>query len=121
MHIIYLVIALLFNALANILMKLANVKNVLPPDASLMDKVTGLYLSWPFLVGLAAFGMNLLFYTQALNKMSLSVAYPIMTGSGFAIIGLAGYWMFSERLTLVQTAGIFLILIGITLIAQQSA
>ena len=119
MHIVFLLTALLLNAVANILMKLANVKNILPPDASMMDKLSGLYLSWPFLAGLAAFGLNLLFYTQALNKMSLSVAYPIMTGSGFVIIGLAGYFLFAEKLSFPILAGMTLILAGIILISRN--
>jgi multidrug transporter EmrE-like cation transporter len=121
MHVLYLVIALVFNALANILIKLANTTSTVADTAPLVQKVTGLYLSWPFIAGLCAFGLNLLFYTQALHSMQLSVAYPIMTGSGFAIIGAAGYFLFAERLTFVQMAGIGLILIGIVLVAQQGS
>ncbi|MBN1296752.1 hypothetical protein JXA80_08215 [bacterium] len=121
MHIVFLVIALLFNALANILMKLANVRSTLPIDASPVDRITGLYLSWPFLAGLACFGLNLICYTQALSRMNLSVAYPVMVGAGFAIIGGASYFMFNERLTVLQYVGILLILAGVTLVARHPA
>ncbi len=119
MHFIYLIIALVLNAIANILMKLANVRCSLPPTAPTHDKIIELYLSWPFLTGLCAFGLNLLFYTQALNKMALSIAYPLMTGTGFAIIGIFEYFIFSQRLSLLQIFGIILILIGIILVAQK--
>jgi multidrug transporter EmrE-like cation transporter len=118
-HIVYLIIALSLNALANILMKYANISNRTVASASTAEKITGLYLTWPFLIGLAAFGMNVIFYTQALAKMPLAVAYPIMTGTGFAIICLASYFLFSERLTILQLLGIFLIFVGIILVAQQ--
>jgi multidrug transporter EmrE-like cation transporter len=121
MHIVYLIIALVFNAFANIMMKMANTMNMLPENAEFWEKVTGLYFSWPFLTGLVAFGLNLLFYTQALNKMALSVAYPIMTGAGFTLIGIAGYYLFSEKLTTVQILGILCVFIGIILIARPSA
>lgn len=120
MHYIHLIIALLFNAFANIMMKMANTTCTVNQDAGFFEKLSGFYLSWPFLSGLFAFGLNLLFYSQALNKMPLSVAYPIMTGSGFTIIGLAGYYLFSEKLTPVQIVGIFMIFLGIILIARPS-
>ena len=120
MYIVFLIIALLFNALANILMKAANFHCSLPADPTSFDKLKGLYLSWPFITGLAAFGLNLLFYTQALNKMDLSIAYPIMTGSGFVIIGIAGYFLFNERLTSGQMIGITCILAGIVLVARHA-
>ncbi|HPQ40249.1 MAG TPA: SMR family transporter [bacterium] len=120
MHILFLGIALVFNALANILMKLANVRCTLPPEPTLIDKLTGLYLSWPFLGGLVLFGLNLVFYTQALGKMNLSIAYPIMVGTGFAIIGLTSYFLFHERLSVLQVTGILLILIGVILVARHT-
>lgn len=120
MHIVFLTIALIFNALANILMKLANIRCELPSEPTFFDKFTALYLSWPFLGGLVLFGLNLLFYTQALAKMNLSVAYPIMVGTGFAIIGVTSYFLFQERLSLLQVTGIVLILIGVTLVAQHA-
>ncbi|MBN1552376.1 hypothetical protein JW979_12960 [bacterium] len=121
MHIAFLVIALLFNALANLLMKKAavNAEMNLPPNPLLIDRLFHYYLSWPFITGLTAFGLNLLCYTQALAKIKLNVAYPIMTGSGFAIIGIAGYFLFeNESLRPIQIIGIAMILIGITLVAQ---
>ncbi len=120
MHIIFLILALLFNAMANILMKIASTRGSLPDNAALSDKLVSIYLSWPFLGGIILFGMNLLFYTFALSKMNLSVAYPIMVGSGFTIIGIASCLLFNERLSALQMSGLFLILVGVALVAQTS-
>lgn len=120
MHFVFLVIALVFNALANILMKLANIRSIADHNGTLSERIAGIYLSWPFIGGLFLFGLNLLCYTFALSKMHLSVAYPIMVGSGFVIIGISSYFLFNERLTPFQIAGTFLILIGVTLLAYQS-
>jgi multidrug transporter EmrE-like cation transporter len=120
MHIVFLVIALVFNALANILMKLANLRGIADHNSTLSDRITGVYFSWPFITGLFLFGLNLLCYTFALSKMHLSVAYPIMVGAGFAIIGISSYFLFNERLTPFQITGTFMILIGVTLLAYQS-
>ena len=119
MHYIFLVIALIFNALANILMKLANVKGITDHNCTLTERIINVYLSWPFIGGIVLFGLNLLCYTFALSKLSLSIAYPIMVGSGFVIIGISSYFIFGERLTYVQIAGTFLILMGVILLAYQ--
>lgn len=52
--------------------------------------------------------------------MNLSVAYPIMVGVGFTIIGIVSCLVFHERLSALQMTGLFLILIGVTLVAQTS-
>jgi multidrug transporter EmrE-like cation transporter len=119
MHIVFLLFALTFNAAANILMKLASVKNAAAVHGGLPDRIVNLFLSWPFLSGLVLFGLNLLCYTIALSKMHLSVAYPIMVGSGFAIIGITSYFLFHERLSVLQVVGTVFILIGVSLLATQ--
>jgi len=120
MHAVFLVVALIFNALANILMKLANVRSNLPANASIMEKIVSIYFSIPFIGGLFLFALNLFFYTYALSKMNLSVAYPIMVGAGFTIIGVSSYFIFNERLSAIQVTGILLILIGVTLVAHHT-
>lgn len=120
MHYVFLVIALIFNALANILMKLANVRGITDHNCTLSERISGVYLSWPFIGGIVLFGLNLICYTFALSKMQLSVAYPIMVGSGFAIIGVSSYFLFNERLTPMQITGTLLILLGVILLAYQS-
>lgn len=120
MHILFLIFALMFNAMANILMKLASVKSSALDNAGLADRVFSLYLSWPFITGLILFGLNLLCYTVALSKMHLSVAYPIMVGTGFAIIGITSYFLFHERLSFAQVVGTVFILVGVTLLASNT-
>lgn len=120
MHVIFLIMALVFNAMANILMKVASSRGGLAENASITDKLSVIYLSWPFIGGLCLFGLNLLCYTFALSRMNLSVAYPIMVGVGFTIIGIASCLVFHERLSALQMMGLFLILIGVTLVAQTS-
>ncbi|MBN1878886.1 hypothetical protein JW823_02150 [bacterium] len=121
MHVLFLTMALVFNAMANILMKVASSKGALPGNATITEKLFGIYLSWPFAGGLVLFGLNLLCYTFALSRMNLSVAYPIMVGVGFTIIGIASCFFFQERLSLIQMMGLLLILVGVTLVAQTSS
>ncbi|MGB3974985.1 MAG: SMR family transporter [bacterium] len=101
-------------------MKFANIRGITDHNSTLSARLTGVYLSWPFISGIVLFGLNLLCYTFALSKMQLSVAYPIMVGSGFAIIGVSSYYFFGERLTPVQIFGTLLILLGVISLAYQS-
>lgn len=101
-------------------MKYASVAYCESPDAPWLLRVAGFYLTWPFLLGLTAFGLNLMFYTQALKVLPISIAYPVMTGAGFVFIGITGVYLFSEKLQNIQLAGIGLIFLGIILITQTS-
>ncbi len=118
MHYIFLIAALIFNAVANILMK-AGMRNA-PAVTDTMSTIKHYLTSWPLLLGIVLFAINILAYTQALSKIPISVAYPIMAGTGFAIISAAGYFLFSEKLSSIQIIGIVCILIGIILVARQS-
>lgn len=116
---LYIVIALILNATANILMKFG---------ASKMGDIKGLGLfeiilkmiSNPFLVtGVVFFVLNLLFYVMGLTKINLSIAYPIMTSGGFLIISIFSFIYFRESLSFLQILGIIMIVVGITLVAYN--
>lgn len=121
-----LIAALLFNATANLLMKIG-MKAVAESGGVLRDGVGGavrlVLTSVPLVVGLTCFALNAVFYMYALQSKSLkiSIAYPIMVGGGFALIALVAHWHPSllERLTVVQMIGVAMILGGIVLVASQ--
>jgi len=114
-------VAVVFNALANILMKASSI----PENAglwsvsSLPEPLRGL-LNPYFLGGLAAFGLALIGYKFVLGKgLKLSLAYPVFTSSGFILVLLASAYFFKERLNWVQWMGIGFIMIGVWLTALQ--
>jgi spermidine export protein MdtJ len=115
---LFLCVALALNAIANILIKLAATKT-----GSGGDGVTGalaLYLSPWFIGGITCFGLNLMAYSLALQKIPLTVAYPIMVGSGYVIMVLVSRSFLGETLTWVQMIGAVLILAGLVLILPRS-
>lgn len=115
-HYALLTLALVLNAAANVFMKAGmRAAGRLAAEASLLDK----YVLNPFLwAGLTSFAVALVFYTLALAKMPLSLAYPIMTTVGFAIVLTASAIFFEERLNTVQYVGIGLIAVGVWLAAR---
>ena len=112
-----LVTAIVFNAGANILLKLG-MQNA--PEISqvglkgmLINSITSLYV-W---LGLFSFGIAFVFYSVVLSKMKLSVAYPIMTSAGFAIVTVFAVFLFDERLSWLKTTGLVVIAVGIWLVS----
>src|SRR5262245_5684270 len=125
-YFIALIIALLFNACANLLMK-AGAKSVADAGGmtrnGLLGTITSVMTTPHLLLGLAFFALNALFYMYALQSRALkiSIAYPIMVGGGFALIALVARFHpgFAERLTGLQMVGVALILLGIILVASR--
>lgn len=111
-YIVALVAALVLNATANLLIKVsANAGSVLAGGG-----IRSLATNWLFVVGLVCFGLNLVAYQFALQKLPISVAYPIMVTCGYAIIVVVASMM-GERLVPVQWVGVALILLGASLMS----
>jgi len=79
------------------------------------------YLSPWFALGLAAFGMGVLLYGQALRHIPIVLAYPIQVGACVLIIAIFAVGMFGEKLGLTDLLGIALILSGIGLLGRMAA
>lgn len=113
------VVALFFNALANILIKASS----LGDKTDAVPGIEGLVRSFlhpVFFAGIASFGIALLGYRWVLGKgLKLSLAYPVFTSAGFIIVLLASTFLFKEKLNWSQWAGILLIVAGVWLTAGE--
>ncbi|MCS7206269.1 MAG: SMR family transporter [Leptospiraceae bacterium] len=110
---IVLIVAILLNAFANVFLKASAIYE---NDGSLIKKIFNLWL----ILGILSFGLAFLFYRYVLKEIPLSIAYPIMTTSGFAVVLLVSRFLFHEKLALVQWIGIGFLILGIWLIASKS-
>jgi multidrug transporter EmrE-like cation transporter len=118
LHHLALIFALLANASANILIKSGTRKLALEnlgPGQVLAQILT----SVPVMAGILLFGVNVLSYAYALNKIPLSQAYPIMTSVGFLIVVSASVFLFGEVLDKYHVLGLALILAGVLLISSR--
>ncbi len=107
--------AVVFNALANVLMKAGARHLGQGMGVGLLRHALGdAYL----LLGIISFAVALGGYTLALTRLQLSVAYPLMTGIGFLIVAIAGAMLFGERLVPLRVVGMAVILLGIILVAR---
>lgn len=117
MTILLLVLAIIFNATANILMKLG-AKQMGSVGVNL-DSVKA-FVTNPFIwAGLVSFGLALMFYTYVLTKMNLSVAYPLITSLGFLIVVSFSVFYLHESVNWMHMLGLVLVLAGLFLITQR--
>jgi small multidrug resistance pump len=67
------------------------------------------------MVGLGLYGLAAFFYIFALRKIPVTVAFPSVALS-YAAIAVLGYLVLREPLSMVQIAGIALIMAGVVLV-----
>lgn len=110
---IFLILAIIFNAGANILMKAGVSHDPVKIESGFSAFILSYLTNWQLMTGLAFFGVALIFYTKALEKFNLSIAYPLMTSCGLIIVTLWSVLVFQEKLNFYQTGGLFMIIGGI--------
>ena len=117
---VFLTAALLLNACANVLIKYSMSRAVAPlvPVHGTALAAAAPFLSWSYLLALVCFGANLVCYSLALRSLKLSLAYPLMVSLGYLVILAFGWFLFAERLTIVQYVGIGLVLAGFWLVVR---
>ena len=71
---------------------------------------------WPTVVLVLAYFTCFLALTRALRVIPISVVYAIWSGVGIALITVAGWRLFGQRLALGEIGGIALILAGVVVI-----
>lgn len=59
-----------------------------------------------------SYALGFVFYSLALQRMQMSLAYPLMTAVTTAVIALTGYLVWQESLGLVKCLGILFVVIG---------
>jgi len=125
-YVIALIIALALNAAANLMIKFGmraidlDLAGASPMANGVAGLIRLLLRHWVLLAGLGCFALNVVFYAFALQKLAISVAYPIMVASGFGIIVTVAGMMLGERLSALQWIGVVAILLGVTLVAKDA-
>jgi multidrug transporter EmrE-like cation transporter len=114
---LFLALALVLNATANVLLKIGAARLGGLEEPNLVGRlVTNPHL----LAGLSLFALNVVFYVLALARLNLSIAYPIMMAGGVVIVVAVSVLLLHEVLTARQGVGLFLLLVGIVLVAERS-
>ncbi|MGC3964195.1 MAG: multidrug efflux SMR transporter [Rhodocyclaceae bacterium] len=70
----------------------------------------------PSLIVVAGYGIAFYFLSLTLRTMPVGVAYAVWSGVGVALISLAGWWLYGQRLDAGATCGIALIVAGVVVL-----
>lgn len=102
----------LSSCIGSILLKWS--RTSLPAGAGPADK----FLSIGFMAGLVFYGINVLLFAKALETIEVSVAYPVLAGTGFALLVVSSHYIFGETFHLYNWIGLGLVLAGIIFLVQ---
>jgi drug/metabolite transporter (DMT)-like permease len=70
------------------------------------------------LLGLFTYGVSVIVWLMVLSRTPVSIAYPI-SSLGYIISAIAANYILGENFTSIRIIGIFIILIGVYLIAKN--
>jgi small multidrug resistance pump len=76
------------------------------------------YAALPFALGIAAFGIGVIFYGRALKDIPIVLAYPIQVGACIVVIALFAVAVFGERIGAREVLGFALIAAGVALLSR---
>lgn len=111
-----LALAIVLNAMANIVLKWAmrGQAGAAGQGTAVIKGLLNNYWAWG---GIALFGLAFVLYSVVLTKINLSIAYPVMTSLGLVIISVVSVLFFKEVITNWQMVGLLLIIIGVWLVS----
>ena len=66
----------------------------------------------------AAYGIGFVCYAIALQRLQMSLAYPVMVAITMVLVAIAGYFALQEALTVPKLAGMLLIALGAFVLAR---
>jgi small multidrug resistance pump len=79
------------------------------------------FVAVPFVLGIAVFGLGVVFYGRALKDIPIVLAYPIQVGACILVIALFAVTMFGEKISRPDMLGIALVVTGIALLSRMAA
>lgn len=69
------------------------------------------------ILGLMCYVISVVVWLMVLSRVPVGVAYP-MVSIGYIVTAIAGYFLLGETLTATRIAGIFVIILGVYLVAK---
>ena len=81
-----------------------------------VDSISNLYV----ILGLAGYVSSVTGYIVVLSKTQLSVAYPILMSTGYALVVLVSFLFLKEPFNILKWFGIALIFIGVVFVSIKA-
>lgn len=115
---IILILTILANAFANVFIKLGTQKLPALTAGNLAGNLGKIITNGWIMLGALLFVTNFPLYNLILQKMKLSVAFPLITSSAFAVAVIVSVFVFHEGLRLPHYAGLVLLVVALWLLAR---
>ncbi len=80
---------------------------------SALKAANGFTRPWPSLVVVAGYGVAFLLLSLTLRTLPVGIAYAVWSGVGVALVTLAGWLLYGQRLDAPALAGMALIVSGV--------
>ena len=109
---------IMFNATANVLMKIGIKKTDNINFANADGIIHGLIFNPALVGGVFCYVASLRFYIFTLKKLDLSTAYPISVSSAIIVVMIASSLLFKESISLYKIIGVIIIMFGIFLLIR---
>jgi undecaprenyl phosphate-alpha-L-ara4N flippase subunit ArnE len=110
-----LILALLLNTAGQLLFKRAAMSGSAEGAPAHRAHFSG----W-FLAGAGSLVTSMLLWVLVLRTLPLTLVYPF-TGVNFIVVPLASHWLWKEPLPRMRLVGIFVILVGVCLVARPGS
>jgi multidrug transporter EmrE-like cation transporter len=68
--------------------------------------------------GLLCYAISVVVWILALSRVEVSIAYPMLS-LGYVVNAAAAYFLFGEDVNAMRMAGIFVIIVGVVLVARS--
>lgn len=111
-NILFLFMAGFFSCVGNIFLKMSSKHSEF--SNSLVSLINGYLLG-----GIIFYVLNLFFFVLALKTVPVSIAYPFLSTVSFVFLTVSGYLFLKEELLTHQYLGIFICVIGISLLVLE--
>ena len=115
---IILIITILSNAFANVFLKLGTQRLPTLEPANLLQNLGKIVGNGWIMLGALLFVTNFPLYNLLLQRMKLSIAFPLITTSAFAVAVVVSWFVFHETMRGPQYAGLGLLVIALWLLAR---
>ena len=113
-----IVVGVLLNAVAQLSLKSGANSFAALNSETFAQKLIGLSTLWQVYLGLSLYAFSVAIWFVALMRAPVSVAYPMLS-IGYVVNLVLAYYLFNEPITYMKTAGIFLILVGVYILARS--
>jgi multidrug transporter EmrE-like cation transporter len=102
---LFLTLSVLFNAVANTLLKVG-------ADIETLSSRKLMLLGLGLFIGLA----NTLCYIKALEKFDLGIAYPVFSAASIVLIALLSFFFLKEGVSIQKAAGLATLCVGMIIL-----